>query len=152
MSLDGNKQLAINEVIKLLPHRYPFLMIDKVLDYEENSLRAVKNVTVNEPHFTGHFPENPVMPGVLITEALAQAGAILAYLKANSTPKDHLFFLAGINNAKFKQMVLPGDQLVLEVEIINNKGNFWKIYGEAKVDGKVVCSLEILSAMRNVSQ
>ena len=151
MSLDGNKSLTIHEVIALLPHRYPFLMIDKVLDYDDMSLRAVKNVTVNEPFFTGHFPENPVMPGVLITEALAQAGAILAYLKTKSSPKDHLFFLAGIDNAKFKQMVLPGDQLILEVKITNNKSNFWKIQGEAKVDGKIVCSLEILSAMRNVS-
>jgi len=151
VSLDGNKKLTVHDVIKLLPHRYPFLLIDKVLDYDEMSLRAVKNVSVNEPFFTGHFPENPVMPGVLITEALAQAGAILAYLKANSSPKDHLFFLAGIDNAKFKQMVLPGDQLVLEVKIINNKANFWKIQGEAKVEGKIVCSLEILSAMRNMS-
>lgn len=151
MSLDGNKKLTIHDVIALLPHRYPFLMIDKVLDYDDMSLRAVKNVTVNEPFFTGHFPENPVMPGVLITEALAQAGAILAYLKTQSSPKDHLFFLAGIDNAKFKQMVLPGDQLILEVKITNNKSNFWKIQGEAKVDGKIVCSLEILSAMRNVS-
>ncbi len=152
MTVDTEKRLTIHEIIKLLPHRYPFLMIDKVLDYQENSLRALKNVTVNEPCYTGHFPENPVMPGVLITESLAQAGAILAYLKANSSPKHHLFFLAGIDNAKFKQMVMPGDQLILEVEITNNKGNFWKIYGEAKVDEKVVCSLEILSAMRNVTQ
>ena len=152
MTVDTEKRLTIHEIIKLLPHRYPFLMIDKVLDYQENSLRALKNVTVNEPCYTGHFPENPVMPGVLITESLAQAGAILAYLKANSSPKHHLFFLAGIDNAKFKQMVMPGDQLILEVEITTNKGNFWKIYGEAKVDEKVVCSLEILSAMRNVTQ
>lgn len=152
MSLDGDKRLTVNDIIKLLPHRYPFLMIDKVLDYQDLSLRALKNVTVNEPCFTGHFPDNPIMPGVLITEALAQAGAILAYLKVNSSPKEYLFFLAGIDNAKFKQMVLPGDQLILEVQITNNKGNFWKIYGEAKVDGKVVCSLEILSAMRKVTQ
>lgn len=151
MSQEGDKQLTVHEVIKLMPHRYPFLLIDKVLDYEPNSLRALKNVTVNEPFFTGHFPDNPVMPGVLITEALAQAGAILAYLKANSTPRDHLFFLAGINNAKFKQIVQPGDQLILSVAIMNNKGSFWKISGEARVEEKVVCSLEILSAMRNVT-
>lgn len=148
----SDKRLTVQDVIKLLPHRYPFLMIDKVLDYQDLSLRALKNVTVNEPCFTGHFPDNPIMPGVLITEALAQAGAILAYLKANSSPKEHIFLLAGIDNAKFKQMVVPGDQLILEVEITHNKGNFWKIYGEAKIDGKVACSLEILSAMRNVTQ
>lgn len=152
MLSEGNKTLSIHEVIKFLPHRYPFLMVDKVIDYEEMSLKAIKNVTVNEPFFTGHFPDNAVMPGVLIIEAMAQAGAILAYLKTNSSPKDFLFFLAGIDNAKFKQMVLPGDQLLLDVEIVGNKGNFWKIHGMAKVEGKLVCSVDILSAMRNVSQ
>ena len=151
-SVLNSKMLNIHEVIKLLPHRFPFLMIDKVLDYDENSLRGVKNVTANEPCFTGHFPENPVMPGVLIIEALAQAGAILAYLKAKSSPAEDLFFLAGVDNAKFKQIVMPGDQLILEVSIINNKANFWKIHGEATVEGKVVCSVNILSAMRKVSQ
>lgn len=145
------KRLTINEIIHFLPHRYPFLMIDKVVDYNETWLKAIKNVTINEPYFTGHFPENPVMPGVMITEAIAQAGAVLAYLKAQSTPKEDIFFLAGIDNAKFKQMVLPGDQLVLEVNIIGNKGHFWKIRGEAQVDGKCVCSLELLSAMRKVN-
>lgn len=145
------KILSVHDVIKLLPHRYPFLMIDRVLDYTENSLHAVKNVTVNEPCFTGHFPENPVMPGVMITEALAQAGAILAYLKTKSNYKENIFFLAGIDNAKFKQIVSPGDQLHLEVEITGNKANFWKIHGEAKVDGKIVCSLDILSAMRKLT-
>lgn len=152
MTIESSKLLTVHEIIKMLPHRYPFLMIDKVLEYTEESLVGVKNVTVNEPCFTGHFPENPVMPGVLITEAIAQAGAILAYLKSKSSPRDHLFFLAGIDNAKFKQMVIPGDQLILEVQIVGNKANFWKIHGEAKVDGKLVCSVDILSAMRKVSQ
>lgn len=153
MAVDSSsKILNIHEVIKYLPHRYPFLMVDKVVDYDDNSLRAIKNVTVNEQFFTGHFPDNAVMPGVLITEALAQAGAILAYTRTKLNPKEYLFFLAGIDNAKFKQIVLPGDQLSLEVTITGNKADFWKIYGEAKVDGKVVCSLNILSAMRKVSQ
>lgn len=152
MTIESSKLLTVHEIIKMLPHRYPFLMIDKVLEYTEESLVGVKNVTVNEPCFTGHFPENPVMPGVLITEAIAQAGAILAYLKSKSSPRDHLFFLAGVDNAKFKQMVIPGDQLILEVQIVGNKANFWKIHGEAKVDGKLVCSVDILSAMRKVSQ
>src|SRR5262245_2831055 len=112
--------ITIHELIKMLPHRYPFLMIDKVLEYTQESLRGVKNVTVNEPCFMGHFPDNPVMPGVLIIEALAQAGAILAYLKTKSNPRAHLFFLAGIDNAKFKQIVIPGDQLVLDVQIVGN--------------------------------
>lgn len=152
MTIESSKLLTVHEIIKMLPHRYPFLMIDKVLEYTEESLVGVKNVTVNEPCFMGHFPENPVMPGVLITEAIAQAGAILAYLKSKSSPRDYLFFLAGVDNAKFKQMVIPGDQLILEVQIVGNKANFWKIHGEAKVDGKLVCSVDILSAMRKVSQ
>ncbi len=151
MEVEDKKTLTIHEVIKLLPHRYPFLMVDKVLDYTENSLRAIKNVTMNEPCFMGHFPENPVMPGVLITEALAQAGAILAYTKTKSSPRDNIFFLAGIDNAKFKQIVSPGDQLLLEVVITGNKANFWKIHGEATVDGKIVCSVDILSAMRKLT-
>lgn len=153
MSLDSaSKILSVHEIIKMLPHRYPFLMIDKVLEYTSESLVGVKNVTANEPCFMGHFPDNPVMPGVLITESLAQAGAILAYLKTQSSPREHLFFLAAVDNAKFKQMVIPGDQLILDVQIVGNKGNFWKIHGEAKVDGKLVCSVDILSAMRKVSQ
>lgn len=152
VSLDSSKMLNIHEVIKLIPHRYPFLMVDKVLDHEESSLCAIKNVTVNEPFFTGHFPDNAVMPGVMIIEALAQTAAILAYLKTQTSPKEYLFFLAGIDNAKFKQIVIPGDQLLLDVTIVGSKGTFWKIHGEAKVDGKLVCSVDILSAMRKVSQ
>ena len=148
---DAEKILDISKVIQLLPHRYPFLLIDRVLDHDDNSLRALKNVTANEHFFTGHFPENPVMPGVLITEALAQAGAILAYIKAKSTPREYILLLAGIDNAKYKQMVIPGDQLILEVSILGNKGQFWKIHGEAKVEGKLVCSVDILSAMRKIS-
>lgn len=149
--VDQDKSLTIKELLRLLPHRYPFLMIDKVTDYSETSLKAIKNVSVNEPFFVGHFPGDPVMPGVLLIEALAQASAMLAYLKANSTPKNHLFYLAGIDKAKFKQMVLPGDQLILEVTVVGNKAKFWKIHGEAKVEGKLACSVDILSAMKEVS-
>lgn len=151
VSLDNSKMLSIHEVIKYLPHRFPFLLVDKVLDYSESKLQAIKNVSMNEPFFSGHFPENPVMPGVLIVEALAQAAGILAYLKAKTTPQEHLFFLAGIDNTKFKQIVLPGDQLSLDVEILGNKGNFWKMHGIAKVEGKLVCSVDVLSAMRKLS-
>ncbi len=151
MLSEANKILTIHEIIKLLPHRYPFLMVDRVLNYNEMALKAVKNVTANEPCFMGHFPENPVMPGVMITEALAQAGAILAYTKTKSSPAEHIFFLAAVDNAKFKQMVIPGDQMILDVEITGHKANFWKIHGEATVEGKIVCSLDILSAMRKVS-
>ena len=151
MLSEANKILTIHEIIKLLPHRYPFLMVDRVLNYNEMALKAIKNVTANEPCFMGHFPENPVMPGVMITEALAQAGAILAYTKTKSSPAEHIFFLAAVDNAKFKQMVIPGDQMILDVEITGHKANFWKIHGEATVEGKIVCSLDILSAMRKVS-
>lgn len=123
-----------------------------MINHDESSLTALKNVTINEPFFTGHFPDYAVMPGVLITEAIAQAAAILAYVKTQTSPKEHLFFLAGMDNAKFKQMVIPGDQLILTVEVRGSKSHFWKIHGEAKVEGKLVCSVDILSAMRKVSQ
>lgn len=152
MVLEGESNtIYIQDIVNYLPHRYPFLLVDRVLGYTDNKLKAIKNVTVNEPCFTGHFPDNAVMPGVLIIESLAQAGAILAYLITKSSPRDHLCYLASMDNVKFKQIVLPGDQLVLDVEILNTKGSFWKIHGEASVNGNVVCSLDILSAMRKVS-
>jgi 3-hydroxyacyl-[acyl-carrier-protein] dehydratase len=150
MSAD-DKKMGIQEVIQYLPHRYPFLMIDKVIDYElGQSLTAIKNVTINEPFFTGHFPDNAVMPGVLMVEALAQAGAILAYVSTKTKPSDYIFLLASADNAKFKQMVVPGDQLTLKVEIAGHKGHFWRIKGEASVDGVLACSVDIMSAMRKV--
>lgn len=148
----ADKLLNIHEIIKLIPHRYPLLLIDRVVHYSEESLDAIKNVTANEPCFLGHFPGYAVMPGVLIVEALAQAGAILAHLRVQRSPEDCLFFLAGMDNAKFKQMVFPGDQLLLSVHIVGNKGDFWKIHGEAKVKDKRVCSVDILSALRKVNQ
>ena len=141
--------LYINDIIQYLPHRYPFLLIDKVIDLQLNeSIIALKNVTINEHFFTGHFPQQAVMPGVLIVEALAQAGGILAYVTTKTKPTDYLFYLASLERAKFKQMVLPGDSLHLHVTLNGNKGNFWKIHGEAKVEGNLVCSVDILSAMR----
>lgn len=141
--------LYINDIMEYLPHRYPFLLIDKVIELKLNdSIVAVKNVTINEHFFTGHFPNQPVMPGVLIIEALAQAGGILAYITTKTKPTDYLFYLASLERAKFKQMVFPGDTLHLHVKLMGNKGSFWKIHGEAKVDGNLVCSLDILSAMR----
>ncbi len=148
----SDSQLDINQIIEYLPHRYPFLLVDKVVEFEDdNHLVAIKNVTINEPFFNGHFPDNPVMPGVLLVEALAQAGAILAYLTTKSSPRDNIFYLAGVDNAKFKQMVKPGDQLKLDVTIVNHKQSFWKLLGQATVDGQLAASCEILSAMRSVS-
>lgn len=144
-----NLPLYINDIMEYLPHRYPFLLIDKVVDLKLNeSIVALKNVSINEHFFTGHFPGQAVMPGVLIVEALAQAGGILAYVTTKTKPSEYLFYLASVEQAKFKQIVLPGDTLYLHVCLKGKKGNFWKIHGEAKVDGNIVCSVDILSAMR----
>ncbi|MGB6976127.1 MAG: 3-hydroxyacyl-ACP dehydratase FabZ [Gammaproteobacteria bacterium] len=145
--------MDINQVLKFLPHRYPFMLIDKIIKFEAGkSLVAVKNVTFNEPFFTGHFPQQPVMPGVLILEALAQAGGVLYLKTTNTVPsKDNWFFLAGIDNARFKRIVQPGDQLQLEVEILREKHNLWKFKGIATVDGHLACSAEIMNARGTLS-
>jgi 3-hydroxyacyl-[acyl-carrier-protein] dehydratase len=148
----GSNSFDIHEVLRNLPHRYPFLLIDRVLDYVPGkSLTAVKNVTINEPFFTGHFPHRPVMPGVLIMEALAQATGLLAFKTKEGYPdKNTLYYLVGIDNARFKQPVEPGDQLVLEVEHRRTKRGIWCFTGEAKVDGRVVASAELMCAEREV--
>lgn len=144
--------LDIYDILKHLPHRYPFLLIDRVVDYEPGkSLIAIKNVTHNEPHFPGHFPNRPIMPGVLILEALAQATGILAFKTADHVPDDNtLYYFVGIDNARFKQPVQPGDQLRLEVEFIKQMRGIWKFKGQASVDGKVVCSADLMCAEREV--
>ncbi len=142
--------LDILEVQNHLPHRYPFLLIDRVLAFESGkSLVGLKNVTYNEPHFTGHFPNKPVMPGVLIIEALAQATGILAFRTSNKRPDDgSLYYLVGVDECRFKQPVEPGDQLILEVEVIKSKRGIWKFSGVAKVDDRVVCSALLMCAER----
>jgi 3-hydroxyacyl-[acyl-carrier-protein] dehydratase len=144
--------LDIYDILKHLPHRYPFLLIDRVLDYEPGkSLIAIKNVTHNEPHFPGHFPNRPIMPGVLILEALAQATGILAFKTADRIPDDNsLYYFVGIDNARFKQPVEPGDQLRLEVEFVKQMRGIWKFKGQALVDGKIVCSADLMCAEREV--
>ncbi len=143
--------MDINEVLKHLPHRYPFLLIDRVLDYKAGEyLEALKNVSHNEPHFTGHFPLRPVMPGVLITESLAQATSILATISTSRASDDSLFYLAGIDNARFKHQVEPGDQLQLRVDFIKEKRGIWKFATKATVEGKLACSAEIICAERNI--
>jgi 3-hydroxyacyl-[acyl-carrier-protein] dehydratase len=144
--------LDIHEVLKHLPHRYPFLLIDRVLECKPGaSLVAIKNVTYNEPFFQGHFPHRPVMPGVLILEALAQATGILAFITSNERPENgSLYYLVGIDEARFKQPVIPGDQLVLSVDVIKSKRGVWKFNGEAKVDGKLVASAGLMCAQRDV--
>ncbi|HZG59493.1 MAG TPA: 3-hydroxyacyl-ACP dehydratase FabZ [Anoxybacillus sp.] len=138
--------LDIQQIKEIIPHRYPFLLVDRILEIEEGK-RAVgiKNVTANEEFFNGHFPNYPVMPGVLIVEALAQVGAV-AMLKKEEN-RGRLAFFAGIDNCRFKKQVRPGDQLRLEVEIIRAKGTIGKGKGIATVDGEVVCETEIMFAL-----
>lgn len=144
----------INQILKMMPHRYPFIMVDRVLDYKKMEyLIAIKNVTINEPFFTGHFPENPIMPGVLMLEALAQASGILANF--SNPPQEGcevLHFFAGIDNAKFKHVVTPGDQLRLEVRFIGQKRDFWRMHGEAFVGDKLACSADLLSAAKEIKK
>jgi len=138
--------IDIHEIQRLLPHRYPFLLIDRVLDYTPGeSLVGIKNITFNEPQFTGHFPQRVIMPGVLILEALAQATGLLAFKTVADLRSDNaLYYLAGIDNARFKKPVEPGDQLKLSVKLVKNKRNLWKFSGEASVDGEVVVTADIM--------
>ena len=138
--------MNIDEIIKFLPHRYPFLLIDKVLELQESEqILALKNITINEPCFTGHFPAKPIMPGVLIIEALAQAAAILAYKSTEWDPKESLFYLGAIDNTRFKKMVVPGDQLFLKINVLRRRKTVWKFQGEAMVDNEIVCTTEMTS-------
>ncbi|MDE5414735.1 3-hydroxyacyl-ACP dehydratase FabZ [Alkalihalobacterium chitinilyticum] len=139
--------LTIEEIKEIIPHRYPFLLIDRILEVEEGQ-RAVglKNVTANEEFFNGHFPDYPVMPGVLIIEALAQVGAVAILKKEENRGK--LAFFAGIDNCRFKEQVKPGDQLRLEVEIVRLRGPIGKGKATASVDGKVVCETELMFALK----
>ncbi len=132
------KEILHEEILKLIPHRYPILLVDKILDYEENkTATALKNVTFNEPHFNGHFPNKPIMPGVLIVEALAQTAAILVS-KSISDNKDKLVYFMSIDAVKFRKPVTPGDSLHLKVEAIHNRGSVWKFKGKALVNDKIV--------------
>jgi 3-hydroxyacyl-[acyl-carrier-protein] dehydratase len=145
-------ELNIHEVMKHLPHRYPFLLVDRVLEVEPGKrLVAIKNVTINEPFFPGHFPHAPVMPGVLIMEALAQATGILSFQTNGNLPTDKsLYYFVGIDNARFRKPVEPGDQLVLEVELTRRIRDVWKFKAEAKVDGQVVASADLMCAEKEL--
>ncbi len=142
--------MDIHEILKYLPHRYPFLLIDRVVKIEMGeSLTAIKNVTMNESFFAGHFPGRPVMPGVLILEAMAQAGGVLAYKSTNTSPEDGvLYYFAGIDNARFRRIVEPGDQLRLEVKVLRSKRDIWKLEGSAYVGDDLACSAEFMSARK----
>jgi len=144
--------LDIYEILQHLPHRYPFLLIDRVLECNPGkSLIAIKNVSYNEPFFQGHFPHRPVMPGVLILEAMAQATGILAFRTVGRVPEGNtLYYFVGIDNARFKQPVEPGDQLRLEVEFIRSMRGVWKFSSKATVDDRLVASAELMCAEREV--
>ncbi len=144
--------MDIHQIFGHLHHRYPFLLIDRVLDYTVGeSLIAIKNVTYNEPFFQGHFPLRPVMPGVLLIEAMAQATGILSFKTANAEPEDDsLYYLVGVDKARFKQPVEPGDQLLIEVKLLSNSHGIWKYSGTTKVDGKVVASATLMCMKRDI--
>ena len=144
--------MDIHRVLEYLPHRYPFLMIDRVLDCEAGKkVVALKNVTINEPYFGGHFPHHPVMPGVLIIEALAQAAAILTFTTEDHKPDGNsVYYFVGIDNARFKRPVIAGDQLRLEVTLIRNARGLWKFHGEARVEDTVAAEADLLCTIRNL--
>ncbi|MEN8231941.1 MAG: 3-hydroxyacyl-ACP dehydratase FabZ [Thermodesulfobacteriota bacterium] len=140
--------LDIKEIIRLLPHRYPFILVDRILEGEKGkSMVGLKNVSMNEPFFQGHFPAEPIMPGVLILEGMAQVGGLLAF---NSIPEmigEKLFYFAGIDKVRFRRPVVPGDQLIYEVKLLKQKGKIWKIAGKAKVDNNVAAEAEFMAAV-----
>lgn len=144
--------MDIHEILEHLPHRYPFLLVDRVLEVEPGkSIHAYKNITMNEPYFVGHFPHHPVMPGVLIMEALAQAAGILSFKTMDSKPDaNSVFYFVGIDDCRFKKPVMPGDQLHLHVEIVRNMRGIWKYKAEARVDGQVVAEANLMCAKRDV--
>ena len=138
---------TIDDIQRLLPHRYPFLLVDRVVALEPNRrVLAYKNVSINEPFFQGHFPGNPVMPGVLVVEALAQAGGLLTQLSRQTAEEDQLFYLVKVDNARFSRMVVPGDRLDLEVELKRQIRNMAQYVGIARVDGEQVACADILCA------
>ena len=150
---DVSNHIDIRGIMKLLPHRYPFLLVDRVLEIEIGKrIRAIKNVTANEQFFVGHFEQYPVMPGVLIIEALAQAAGILAIKTHDGDVRQEnaLYFFVGIDNARFKRQVVPGDQLVFEVEMLRVARGIGKFSARALVDGEVACEAELMCARREI--
>lgn len=152
--MDLSLPIDVRTLQKLLPHRYPFLLIDRVTAYDTEALTltAIKNVTANEPFFQGHFPGFPVMPGVLIIEAMAQACGTLAILSHGGRADDEIYFFVGIDNARFKRQVIPGDQLKFEVQLLANKRGIGKFKAVALVDGQIAAEAEVMCAKRQVEK
>ena len=142
-------EFDITQIMGHLPHRYPFLLVDRVLDYAPGkSIRALKNVTINEPFFQGHFPGFPLMPGVLVIEALAQVSGLLAFVSGDAQSANSLICFAGIDNARFKRQVVPGDQLILEAEVVRVIRGVGKFRAKASVEGHLACEAELIAAIR----
>jgi len=144
--------MDIHQILKQLPHRYPFLLVDRVVSIDKGkSIRALKNVTINEPFFVGHFPHRPVMPGVLILEAMAQAAALLSFDTQGITPDDKtVYYFAGIDGARFKRPVEPGDQLVMDVTLERARAGVFKFKGITRVGEEVACEAELMCTMRRI--
>ncbi len=140
------KNDVIESVLEVLPHRYPFLLIDRVLERSERRVKALKNVTINEPFFQGHFPGTPVMPGVLIVEAMAQAGGCLLLSQVEDRHAKLVYFV-GIDKCRFRRPVVPGDQLIFDVEVLSIHRGFTKLHGRATVDGELACEADLISAL-----
>ena len=139
--------LDIKEIVRLLPHRYPFLLVDRILAGEKaKSMIGLKNVSMNEPFFQGHFPSDPIMPGVLILEGMAQVGGILAFYSIPEMVGKKLIYFAGIDKVRFRRPVVPGDQLIYEMIVIKHKGKIWKMTGTAKVDNNIAAEAEFMAA------
>lgn len=145
--------MDIHEILKQLPHRYPFILVDRVLELDKGkSIKALKNVTINEPFFGGHFPHRPVMPGVLMLEAMAQAAALLAFDTVGVTPDNNtVYYFAGIDGARFKRPVEPGDQLVMDVTLDRMKAGIFKFKGITRVGNEVACEAELMCTMRTIA-
>jgi 3-hydroxyacyl-[acyl-carrier-protein] dehydratase len=145
--------MDIHQILKQLPHRYPFILVDRVLEIEKGkSIKALKNVTINEPFFGGHFPHRPVMPGVLMLEAMAQAAALLAFDTVGMKPDDQtVYYFAGIDGARFKRPVEPGDQLIMDVTLERMKSGIFKFKGFTRVGEHVVCEAELMCTMRSIA-
>ena len=151
MESDDTKTINIEEIIKLIPHRYPFLLIERVQDVvPETSAIGIKNVTINEPYFPGHFPDKPIMPGVLIIEAMAQTAAVLVVHSTGVESEGKVVYFMSIDNARFRKPVVPGDVVHLEVETVRQRGNVWKLTGKALVDDKLVSEATFAAMIADV--
>ena len=147
-----NNVMDIHQILKKLPHRYPILLVDRVLAMDAKTIKALKNVTINEPYFVGHFPHRPVMPGVLILEAMAQSAALLAFANEGAAPDSNsVIYFAGIDGARFKRPVEPGDQLIMDVTLERARAGIYKFKGTARVGDEVAAEAELMCTMRTIA-